>query len=35
VWGVDAEFISRPGERPDVLCVCGYEAWSGLRLPIE
>ena len=22
VWFVDFEFISRPGERPDVLCLC-------------
>jgi hypothetical protein len=29
VWGVDAEWIPKPGERPDVLCMTGRELWSG------
>ena len=26
---VDFEFIARPGERPDVVCLAWHEAWSG------
>ena len=29
IWFVDFEFISPPGERPDVLCLCAYELRSG------
>jgi DNA polymerase I len=28
-WGVDAEWIPKSGERPNVLCVAGRELWSG------
>src|SRR5262249_20384221 len=29
VWGFDCEFITKPGERPDVLSTAGCELWSG------
>jgi len=29
VWGVDAEWLPKPGERPNVLCVAGRELRSG------
>ncbi|MET4483146.1 DNA polymerase [Bradyrhizobium sp. F1.13.3] len=29
IWFVDFEFISKPGERPDVLCLCAHELRSG------
>ena len=32
IWFVDFEFISRPGERPDVVCLCAKELRSGQTL---
>jgi hypothetical protein len=29
IWCVDFEFISKPGEHPDVLCLCALELRSG------
>ncbi len=29
IWPFDFEFISRPGERPDVVCLCARELRSG------
>jgi DNA polymerase-1 len=29
VWFVDFEFIAKPGERPDVVCLCAQELRSG------
>ena len=34
IWFVDFEFISRPGERPDVLCLCAYEIRTGRRIQL-
>jgi hypothetical protein len=32
VWLCDTEFISKPGERPDVVCLCAKELKSGRTL---
>ena len=32
IWLVDFEFISKPGERPDVVCLCAKELRSGQTL---
>jgi hypothetical protein len=32
VWCVDFEFISKPGERPDVVCLAARELWTGRTL---
>jgi DNA polymerase I len=32
VWFVDFEFISKPGERPDVVCLCAQELRTGQTL---
>ena len=32
VWEEDTEFISRPGERNDVVCLCARELLSGQTL---
>jgi DNA polymerase-1 len=32
VWLVDFEYISKPGERPDVVCLCAKEIISGMQL---
>ena len=32
VWAFDFEFISRPGERPDVVCLVARELRSGQTL---
>ena len=32
VWLVDFEFIARPGERPDVVCLCAKEMRTGQPL---
>ena len=29
IWFVDFEFIAKPGEHPDVLCLCALELYSG------
>ena len=34
IWFVDFEFISRPGEHPDVLCLCAYELRTGRRIQL-
>ena len=34
IWFVDFEFISRPGEHPDVLCLCAYEIRTGRRIQL-
>ena len=34
IWFVDFEFISRPGEHPDVLCLCAYELRAGRRIQL-
>jgi DNA polymerase I len=34
IWSVDFEFISRPGEHPDVLCLCAYELRTGRRIQL-
>jgi DNA polymerase I len=34
IWFVDFEFISRPGEHPDVLCLCAHEARSGRHIQL-
>ena len=34
IWFVDFEFISLPGERPDVLCLCAYELRTGRRIQL-
>jgi DNA polymerase-1 len=34
VWFGDYEFISRPGEHPDVLCLCASELRSGQRIQL-
>ena len=33
-WFVDFEFISRPGEHPDVLCLCAYELRTGRHIQL-
>jgi DNA polymerase-1 len=32
IWFVDFEFISKPGERPDVVCLCAKELRTGQTL---
>jgi hypothetical protein len=32
IWLIDFEFVTRPGERPDVVCVVAYELRSGRTL---
>jgi hypothetical protein len=32
IWCVDFEFISKPGEHPDVLCLCALELHTGQSL---
>jgi hypothetical protein len=32
VWLFDFEFISQPGEHPDVVCLCAYELGTGRTL---
>src|ERR1700722_17950095 len=32
IWLHDFEFVSRPGERPDVVCMAAYELRSGTKL---
>ena len=34
IWFVDFEYISKPGERPDVLCLCAYELRTGRRIQL-
>ena len=34
VWLTDFEFVSRPGERPDVVCVAAHELHSGRTLKL-
>jgi hypothetical protein len=34
IWFVDFEFIPKPGERPDVVCLCARELRSGQTLRI-
>jgi hypothetical protein len=32
IWAFDFEFVSRPGERPDVVCLAAHELRSGRTL---
>ena len=32
IWVVDFEFISKPGQRPDVVCLVAHELRSGRTL---
>jgi hypothetical protein len=34
IWLHDFEFVSRPGERPDVVCLAAYEVRSGRRFAL-